>query len=380
MSSVTPADRMQRRRHPRPRVPSGSSPKGDDPLSAAFERLLTRWRSQPRGGIASSEEVEEALEEIRAHVDRLQAGAGSTPISQPVRPLLYDRLIEALRAEILLDWNSSSDIAASKSAETVLRVLSVLEEYRVSLWGVCGEDLVRRLSDPDALELVVELVHDLRSPLNSILFLSEALRSGHSGPISEHQRSQLGLIYSATLGMVSVANDVMDTARDPDSGENEDPVVFSISELLESIEEIVRPMAEEKGVALDFRIEGPNGDGRRLGFPMPLTRALLNLTTNGLKFTEEGQVAVSAVETGADRIEFTVSDTGRGIPLDRLEDLFRPFHKSSYRSGHFFSGSGLGLSIARRLIAAMDGELRVESELGAGTRFSFELRLPAARG
>ena len=379
MSGVTPADRVRRGRHPPPRVPAGP-PGSDDPLSAAVEALRIQWRSRPKGGIASSEEVEEALAEICAQVVRPQADAASVSTGQPARPLLYDRLIEGLRAEILSGWNSSPAGTAERSAESVVRALSRLEEYRVSLWEACGEDLVKRLSDPDALELVVELVHDLRSPLNSILFLSEALRSGHSGPISEHQRSQLGLIYSATLGMVSVANDVMDTARDPGSGGDDDPVVFSISELLESIEEIVRPTAEEKGIALEFRIEGPNGDRRRLGFPMPLTRALLNLTTNGLKFTEEGQVTVSAVETEADRIEFSVADTGRGIPLDKLEDLFRPFHKSSYRNGHFFSGSGLGLSIARRMIAAMDGELRVESESGAGTRFSFELRLPAARG
>ena len=247
-------------------------------------------------------------------------------------------------------------MSTSGPAEPVLLVVAALEEYRAGLWAVCGEDLVKRLSDPDALELVVELVHDLRSQLNSILFLSEALRSGHSGPVSEHQRSQLGLIYSATLGMVSVANDVMDTAREPEGGCGDNSVLFSVATLLESVEEIVRPMAEEKDVALEFRIEGRERHDRRVGYPSPLTHTLLNLTTNALKFTEEGQVTVCAVEIERDRIEFSVSDSGRGIPSEKLDALFRVFHKSSYRSGHYFSGSGLGLSIARRLVGSMGGE------------------------
>ena len=134
-------------------------------------------------------------------------------------------------------------------------------------------------------------------------------------------------------------------------------------------------MAEEKGLILEFR--HPEYD-RCIGFPKRLSRVLLNLTTNGMKFTEEGTVTVSATRIDGDRIEFSVSDTGRGIPPEKLETLFHPFQKSAYRSGYFFSGSGLGLSITQRLLAMMDSELQVETEEGEGSRFFFEVELPPA--
>ncbi len=134
-------------------------------------------------------------------------------------------------------------------------------------------------------------------------------------------------------------------------------------------------MAEEKGVEL--RILSPERD-RCVGWPKQLSRVLLNLTTNALRFTEKGNVTVSAKRLEGDRIEFSVSDTGKGIPAEKLHSLFHPFQKSAYRSGYFFSGSGLGLSIAQRIVTRMGSELGVESTEGVGTRFYFELELPLA--
>ena len=245
----------------------------------------------------------------------------------------------------------------------------------MGLWPAGNEGLGARLAEPDALELVVEVAHDLLSPLNSILFLSEVLRSGHSGPINDHQKSQLGLMYSATLGMISIVTDVMDLAGEREVDDEEGPSIFSIGTVLDSVREMVRPMAEEKGIGITFEVAERD---RCFGHPALLARVLLNLTTNALKFTDKGEVIVRTESQGLNTIDFSVCDTGRGIPQEEQSRLFHPFRKSPHRSGHFFSGSGLGLSVARRLVAAMGSELQLQSAPGEGSVFYFRLDLPPA--
>jgi signal transduction histidine kinase len=103
---------------------------------------------------------------------------------------------------------------------------------------------------------------------------------------------------------------------------------------------------------------------------------LLNLTTNALKFTAAGGVEIRVDEAEGDRVRCTVSDTGRGIPAEAMATLFEPFRRRQQRGDYAFSGSGLGLSICRKLVEAMGSELEVHTELGVGTRFAFTLELP----
>jgi two-component system capsular synthesis sensor histidine kinase RcsC len=152
---------------------------------------------------------------------------------------------------------------------------------------------------------------------------------------------------------------------------------FSIAEVLEAVRDIVLPIAEEKG--LELRFEGPSGD-RRYGHPGAINRVLLNLTTNALKFTSEGYVEVKIIEIGGDVVECSVRDTGRGVPAAAMPTLFEPFRRRQQPGDYAFSGSGLGLSICRKLVEAMGAELSVSTAQGEGTRFSFRLVLPNADG
>jgi signal transduction histidine kinase len=148
---------------------------------------------------------------------------------------------------------------------------------------------------------------------------------------------------------------------------------FSISDIIEAVRDIVRPIAEEKG--LEVRVVLPQRPFR-VGHPVAFNRILLNLTTNALKFTDEGHVELAAVEGPGDEVEFSVRDTGRGIPPQALELLFEPFRRRQRDREYAFSGSGLGLSICRKFVEAMGSDLRVETGQGQGTRFSFTLGLP----
>lgn len=225
---------------------------------------------------------------------------------------------------------------------------------------------------PQGLQMVVEMAHDLRSPLTSILFLAETMQSGQSGPLTEAQRSQLALIRSAALCLCASASDVLELARGERSGEAAQGL--SIAQIFKGIGDMVQPLAAEKGLDLRFIASGVD---RYVGHERALARALLNLATNALKYTDRGYVEVSARAKGPGRVEFAVRDTGPGISDEALRTLYEPFHRHG-GARLSFSSAGLGLSIVRKLVASMGAELRVITRAGGGTRFWFEIDLPAA--
>jgi signal transduction histidine kinase len=257
----------------------------------------------------------------------------------------------------------------------LLHILDAIERVGLHLEADWAQHFTDRLSSPDGLELVVEVAHDLRSPLTSILFLAETLQRGRSGPVNPVQERQLGLIYSAAFGLSSVASDVIELARGGDRLVDLDPIPFSVTDILESVRDIVQPIAEEKN--LTVRLTLPEADFR-VGHPVALSRVLLNLTTNALKFTGEGFVELTAIQRGDRSIEFSVRDTGRGIPPQSMASLFEPFRRRQKPGEYAFSGSGLGLSICRKLVEAMGSVMQVETSSGYGTRFYFVLDLPVA--
>lgn len=355
-----------------------------DELSAASARLLDDWDPSMEG--YAEEEVGPELDRLVLAI-RARLAEDDAPFAQitgselevvypgngRVHSLqgtpLRKRALQMLRAELVAGWARDGTTLGSCA---LVRTLAAIERVRESLERTDESDCLGPLSGPQGLRLLSEVAHDLRSPLTSILTLAEALRRGQSGEVNDVQRRQLGLIYSAALGLSSTASDVTELAHGGDSlAEESYPI--SINEIFESVQDIVQPMAEEKGLGVQLVV--PSVDQRR-GHGLALGRVLLNLTTNALKFTDEGYVELAARMDGAVEVEFSVRDTGRGMSEEEQGVVFQPFRKSAARAGSFFSGTGLGLSIARRLINALDSELELESEPGEGSRFFFELRLP----
>jgi signal transduction histidine kinase len=284
--------------------------------------------------------------------------------------LLRSRLLDLLRAETLRLWTE----APPRDTHEILRVLQAFERLKLELDSLASHEALPHLSDSRGLELAVELAHDLRSPLTSILFLSETILRGGSGPVNEIQQRQLGIIYSAALGLIGTASDVMELARGAEHLEPTQAAAFSLTEILEGVRDMVMPIAEEKG--LELRITTVSAD-RRAGYPIPLSRVLLNLTTNALKFTDTGMVELAVRPIGDVRLEISVRDTGRGIDENALATLYQPIRRrGGGRRGYQIAGTGLGLSICRKLVNAMGGELHLETRPNWGTRFSFELDMP----
>jgi signal transduction histidine kinase len=200
----------------------------------------------------------------------------------------------------------------------------------------------------------------------------DTIRRGQSGTVTQVQERQLGLIYGAALGLSTLASDVVD-AINGDRLLDGERIPFSITEVMLGVCAIVRPLGEEKNLVLNTVF--PNVDGRR-GYPSALSRVLLNLSTNALRYTERGSVSIGCTEHSATLVEFWVEDTGRGIPDSVLAMLFDGFRPGSV--GIRFSSAGLGLAICRNLIEKMGSRLVVDTAVEAGTRFSFRIELPPA--
>lgn len=346
-------------------------------LRRAADEVVRRMMEHDPSGSHGSREVEAVVVDVARAVERIRGDGDVAVVRERLQdPLLGARAVRAVRAVLLERW--SRDDSWSSPDET-LELLAALEQVRQVLWrarpGEEAEGFAARLSEPDAYELIVGLAHDLRSPLSSIQFLAETLRSEHSGRLNDLQKSQLGLIYSASFGILSVVQDVMELAKARQNPEDVTPTPFSVDEVLESVHEMVRPMAEEKGVRLEFDVP----DCRpRVGNPQLLSRVMLNLTTNALKFTDEGSVTVSVERAGRGQLRFAVEDTGRGISPENEKTLFQPFQRSERDDGHFFSSTGLGLSTVRRHLSAMGADLEYDTEPGEGTCFHFVVELPRA--
>jgi len=341
-------------------------------LEKAAESVLRSWPED--SAYRTPQEVENLLRAITVAAVHGERTRWPTEIAEDLardRPLVR-RLIRALRLEVLRE---SGEDCTHVSPGAPLTALRQLEAVQSALLPREAQEFAGRLTDPDGFELLVEVAHDLRSPLTSITFMAETLRAGYSGELTDLQKSQLGLIWSAAFGMMSVFSDLMDLARERSNIFEDSPGPFSISGVFEELRQMVEPMVAVKGIEL--RLKPPLHE-RVVGHRLALFRVLLNLATNAIKFTEEGFVEVGARTVDRNRVEFSVRDTGRAISEEAQETLYEPFKKARDRRGYFFSGSGLGLSIARRYLRAMGSDLHFETKPGWGTRFHFELELTSA--
>ena len=353
-----------------------SSEAGGD-IEARLWDVLARAGQQVRGEWCSLSEDAVSAQEVDGLVERLVAGIRCVACPDAERPKLPLTIL-ARRVLVLLRRNALIEIERLADPPPTAQIISFLQAFEFiarELEADWSSHLANRLSGPDGLEMVVEVAHDLRSPITSILFLAEILQQGRSGPITELQERQLGLIYSAAFGLSAMASDVLELARGGDRLVDLDPIPFSIADIMESVRDIIEPIAEEKG--LTVTLSQPPADFR-VGYPIALSRVLLNLTTNALKFTDEGEVKIMAIQKAPDSVEFAVQDSGRGISPAAMRTLFEPFRRRQNEGEYTFSGSGLGLSICRKLVEAMGSEMQVDTAPNEGTRFYFELHLPLA--
>jgi len=238
-----------------------------------------------------------------------------------------------------------------------------------------AKHLAEEASRAKSLFLAI-MSHEIRTPLNGIIGAIEMLAA--SG-LSDKQKEFVEMTLASSEALLSTINDVLDYSKIESSHIEVERVGFSVKALLQEIIDILSPFARKKGLSLTAT-PAPGLPATVCGDPTRLRQVLTNLAANGLKFTNEGSVEVTAAPAAGDAIRFSVSDTGPGIAPENFQRLFEPFTQADVSTTRQYGGTGLGLAIAKSLVEIQGGTLGVESRPGHGTRFSFEVPLPAFSG
>ena len=271
------------------------------------------------------------------------------------------------------------DITARKRIEEELRETQANLERRVADRTAELAAAKDRAEAADRLKssFLATMSHELRTPLNSIIGFTGILIQGLAGPLNPEQRKQLEMVRGSARHLLALINDVLDISK-IEAGQLEvarEPVDLRAS--VEKVAALVKPLADKKGLALRVELAPEIGtvqsDQRRV------EQVLLNLLNNALKFTERGEITLSAQTvpgTAGDphaTIRLSVADTGVGIKPEDLATLFQPFRQIDSGLARYHEGTGLGLAICRRLAELMGGKVHARSEWGKGSTFSFTL-------
>ena len=275
------------------------------------------------------------------------------------------------------------EITKRKRAEEELQAIRDSLEQRVRDRTAELAVAKERAESADRLKsaFLATMSHELRTPLNSIIGFTGIMLQGLAGPLNEEQTKQLGMVQKSARHLLALINDVLDISK-IEAGQVEirlEP--FDLRASLDRVVDLVRPLAQKKGLALRLSLTPGNGlvvsDRRRV------EQVLLNLLNNAVKFTEQGEVALIAnfvpelqfaqVPTPRSGISIQVADTGIGIKPEDLSKLFLPFRQVDTGLTRQHEGTGLGLAICRRLVELLGGEIAVQTTWGQGSTFTVVL-------
>jgi len=241
---------------------------------------------------------------------------------------------------------------------------SVAEQRRTEDWLRRARELAEAANHAKSDFLAV-MSHELRTPLNAISGYVDLLDMQLAGPVTDTQRNYLSRIQSSQRHLHSLLEDVLGFARLETGRLALSPQPVIVYDAIVTLESMLQVEMQKKRLTFDTRV----ADSRlvALADPDKLRQILLNLVANGVKFTPEGGRITVGAERKENRIRLWVTDTGIGIPSDQLENVFEPFFQLDHGPKRKYPGMGLGLAIARDLARAMNGELWMESTVGAGT-------------
>lgn len=226
-------------------------------------------------------------------------------------------------------------------------------------------------------DFLAVMSHELRTPLTAIMGYEELLSDGITGPVTELQRQQLGRINASARHLLGLIDEILTFARVDIGRERVRWESMSVNHTLTDAASLVQPMAADKN--LRFVVELLDEDQSIQTDGTKLRQMLVNLLSNGIKFTDKGEVRLGCAVNNS-TLEVRIADTGVGIAAENIEDVFEPFWQAEQTATRKTGGTGLGLSVTRKLARLLGGDVTVASRMGAGSTFLLTLPMKAPVG
>jgi signal transduction histidine kinase/CheY-like chemotaxis protein/ABC-type amino acid transport substrate-binding protein len=236
---------------------------------------------------------------------------------------------------------------------------------------IAHEDAVRASNAKSTF--LATMSHEIRTPMNGIMGFAELAMDGTSEP---KIKDYLGKIIDSTRWLLCIINDILDISK-VESGKMElESVPFDLSDVISRCQSVILPSVKEKGLDMVFHIEPLIGK-KLVGDSVRLHQVLINLLSNAVKFTSAGAIKFTSktkkIDNGNATVYFEVKDSGIGMSPEQIKKIFDPFTQADSSTTRNYGGTGLGLAIVKKIVELMGGELTVESTLGAGSTFYFEI-------
>ncbi|HYC50151.1 MAG TPA: PAS domain-containing sensor histidine kinase [Gemmatimonadaceae bacterium] len=279
-------------------------------------------------------------------------------------------------------WNSANRYAANGALQSIVLFGADITDRREA------EDRKRKLAAAEVaqakaeaankakMEFLAVMSHELRTPLNAIGGYAEILQMGIKGPVTGEQVEDLERIRRSQQHLLGLINDIMNFARLETGRVVYNNASHRVKSVLQTIEALTTPQIETRG--LNYIVAPCPDDLMVWADREKLQQILINLVSNSIKFTPRGGTISVRCERVANDVQFSVSDTGKGIPTDKLQEIFEPFVQVNSRFTRPQDGVGLGLAISRDLARGMGGDLTAVSEVGKGSTFT--LKMPVREG